>query len=54
MRILPRGGAGALFPLGVLLLLAMLTFWLARNIVIDGWNDPPAQRLDEVPVMTPG
>lgn len=46
MRILPRGGAGALFPLGVLLLLAMLTFWLARNIVIEGWNEPPAQSSD--------
>jgi len=46
MRILPRGGAGALFPLGVLLLLAMLTFWLARNIVIDGWNEPPVQSRD--------
>ena len=46
MRILPRGGAGALFPLAMLLLLAMLTFWLARNIVIDGWNEPPAQGSD--------
>ncbi len=46
MRILPRGGAGALFPLGVLLLLAMLTFWLARNIVIEGWSEPPAPSRD--------
>lgn len=46
MRILPRGGAGALFPLGVLLLLAMLTFWLARNIVIEGWSEPRAPSRD--------
>ncbi len=32
MTILPRGGLSTLFPLVVLLLLAMLTFWLARTI----------------------
>lgn len=32
MRLLPRGGLGALFPLVVMLLLAMLTFWLDRTI----------------------
>ena len=46
MRILPRGGAGALFPLAILLLLAMLTFWLARNIVIDDGIEPAPASLD--------
>ena len=32
MRLLPRGGPGALLPLVVMLLLAMLTFWLDRAI----------------------
>jgi len=46
MRILPRGGAGALFPLAILLLLAMLTFWLARDIVGGDWGAPPAPNGD--------
>lgn len=40
MRILPRGGAGAFFPLAILLLLAMLTFWLARGIAVDNQDAP--------------
>lgn len=32
MRLLPRGAAGAAFPLGVMLLLALLTVWLERTI----------------------
>ena len=42
MKLLPRGGLGTLFPLVVLLLLAMLTFWLARTI-----------RLAQPPVAAP-
>ena len=33
MKLVPSGGLGALFPLLVMLLLAMLTLWLARTIV---------------------
>ena len=36
MRLLPRGGPGALLPLVVMLLLAMLTFWLDRTIDLSG------------------
>lgn len=32
MRLLPRGAAGAAFPLGIMLLLAFLTLWLERTI----------------------
>jgi lipopolysaccharide export system protein LptC len=34
MKILPRGGAGALLPLFVMLMLAALTMWLSRTIVL--------------------
>lgn len=46
MKLLPRGGAGALFPLAILLLLAMLTFWLARDIVNGDWSGSPPQSGD--------
>jgi lipopolysaccharide export system protein LptC len=35
-----------MFPLVVMMLLAMLTLWLARTIVIDGWNEAPAPSRD--------
>jgi len=36
MRVLPRGGLGAVFPLLIMLLLAMLTLWLARTSGLAG------------------
>ena len=45
MKLIPRGGAGALFPLAIMLLLAMLTLWLARTIDLSsGAEAPPANR----------
>ena len=45
MKLIPRGGAGALFPLAIMLLLAMLTLWLARTIDLSVQVEPaPANR----------
>ena len=45
MKLIPRGGAGAVFPLAIMLLLAMLTLWLARTIDLSsGAEAPPANR----------
>ena len=41
MRLLPRGGASILFPLVVLLLLAGMTFWLARTLNLDHADEAP-------------
>jgi lipopolysaccharide export system protein LptC len=38
VKIMPRGGAGALLPLIVMLLLAALTMWLSRTIVLSAPN----------------
>jgi len=46
MRILPRGGAGTFFPLAILLLLAMLTFWLAHDSAVDDRDAPAPQSRD--------
>lgn len=45
MKLIPRGGAGAVFPLAIMLLLSMLTLWLARTIDLSsGAEAPPANR----------
>lgn len=41
MRLLPRGGASILFPLVVLLLLAGMTYWLARALNLDQPGQAP-------------
>ena len=46
MKLIPRGGAGAMFPLVVMLLLAMLTLWLAKTIGIEGWIESPQPSRD--------
>lgn len=46
MRLLPRGGLSAMFPLTVMLLLAMLTLWLARTIGLYTWTEPPEPSRD--------
>lgn len=46
MKFAPRGGLGAAFPLLIMLLLAMLTLWLARTIGLAGFDEPPAATND--------
>lgn len=41
MRLLPRGSTSILFPLVVLLLLAGMTYWLARTLNLDHAAEPP-------------
>ena len=42
MRLLAKGGLGATFQLAVMLLLAMLTLWLARTIDLGAFDAPRA------------
>ncbi|MBL8381999.1 MAG: LPS export ABC transporter periplasmic protein LptC [Burkholderiales bacterium] len=46
MKVMPRGGAAGLFPIAVMLALAMLTLWLARTIGLSGPGLPPEPSRD--------
>lgn len=46
MRVLPRGGLGAVFPLLIMLLLAMLTLWLARTSGLAGLAGPALENVE--------
>ena len=46
MRVLPRGGLGAVFPLVIMLLLAMLTLWLARTSGLAGQEGAALENIE--------
>ena len=46
MKVLPRGGLGAVFPLVIMLLLAMLTLWLARTSGLGGQEGVALENVD--------
>lgn len=46
MRVLPRGGLGAVFPLLIMLLLAMLTLWLARTSGLAGTDAATLENIE--------